>query len=114
MSYAGSGPHSRTSEVFIVMPETHAHQLEYFGTNSWETPFAQVDLRKYGGDASLSPFAKWHAYGDMPPWGEGPDPQRIYVEDGYEYLKREFPQLDYLGLCYVVEERLADEVGSEF
>jgi hypothetical protein len=35
--------------------------------------------------------------------GEGPEPHKIYEEDGYEYLKNEFPEMDYIERCEVVE-----------
>jgi hypothetical protein len=44
----------------------------------------------------------------MPPWGEGVQPQRIYAE-GYDYLKNEFPQLDYIEKCRIREERFESE-----
>lgn len=34
----------------------------------------------------------------------GPDPDRIYDEDGYDYLRANFPMLDYINRCYVVDE----------
>ena len=37
LAYAGSGPNSRTTEMFVVMPGTPAGQLQHFGTNPWET-----------------------------------------------------------------------------
>lgn len=96
MSYAGSGDNSRSTEVFIVMPGTAKHQLQYFGTNSWETPFGYIE------EEDLKTVSKWYAYGDMPPWGEGPDPQKIYMENGYEYLKNEFPDMSYIHTCKIV------------
>ncbi len=62
MSYAGRGKNSRSTEMFIVMPNTSLEQLNYFGQeNSWETPFAYVE------PADLAVVGSWHAYGDMPP-----------------------------------------------
>ena len=104
MAYAGSGPNSRSSEFFIVMPETPESQLEYFGTNPWETPFGYVDPEDV-----KNVVGAWHSYGDMPPWGQGPDPQKIYPKDGYEYLKREFPDLDYIESCDIVGESGVEE-----
>ena len=96
LSFAGSGPDSRTTEIFIVMPDAPRHQLEAFGTNSWETPFGSV------GDAEgLEIVGDLYSYGDMPPWGSGPESQRIYAE-GYEYLAKDFPELDYIDTCRVV------------
>eukprot|EP00546_Thalassionema_frauenfeldii_P001238 CAMPEP_0178933266 /NCGR_PEP_ID=MMETSP0786-20121207/23161_1 /TAXON_ID=186022 /ORGANISM="Thalassionema frauenfeldii, Strain CCMP 1798" /LENGTH=304 /DNA_ID=CAMNT_0020610817 /DNA_START=44 /DNA_END=955 /DNA_ORIENTATION=+ len=98
MSYAGSGPDSRTTEMFIVMPDTPPHQLEYFGTNPWETPFAVVDPRDVA-----EVVGNWYAYGDMPPWGQGPDPQKIYEPKGYdEYLPQNFPKMDFIRTCRIV------------
>lgn len=99
LSYAGSGPDSRSTEVFVVMPGVAPHQLSAFGAdNSWETPFGYVvkeDLE--------SVVNQWYAYGDMPPWGEGPDPQEIYRKGGYdEYLKTKFPKMSYLQKCRIV------------
>ncbi|KAI2491117.1 peptidyl-prolyl cis-trans isomerase [Fragilaria crotonensis] len=106
MSYAGSGPDSRSSEIFIVMPDTGEAQLAYFGKeNSWETPFGFVEPE------SMSTVAQWYDYGDMPPWGSGPDPQLIYEEDGYEYLKREFPKLSYINECRILSSESND--GTE-
>jgi len=99
MSYAGSGKNSRSTEMFIVMPDTPIEQLIYFGQeNSWETPFAYVE------PADLGIVGSWHAYGDIPPWGKGPDPQHIYPKDGYDYLQKNFPELDYIRGCAIVPE----------
>jgi len=103
-SYAGSGKDSRTTEIFVVMPGTSETQLKYFGANSWETPFAYLD-----GPIEDSPVPRWYAYGDMPPWGEGPASSEIYLEHGYEYLAKKFPNLDYLGRCFVVGDREVKE-----
>jgi len=106
MSFAGSGPNSRSTEMFIVMPDTPEGQLEYFGKNPWETPFGYVK--------ELGVVDKWYSYGDMPPWGEGPDPQKIYRKDGYHYLKTEFPSMSYIEKCEIVWDSLdKDRVVEE-
>jgi cyclophilin family peptidyl-prolyl cis-trans isomerase len=98
LSYAGAGPNTRTTEVFVVMPDTEQGQLDYFGINPWETPFGYV------AHVEDSPVPRWYSYGDMPPWGKGPDSSKIYEVDGYDYLEREFPELDYLGTCTIVHD----------
>lgn len=104
MSYAGSGADSRSNEVFIVMPDASDEQLSYFGSeNPWETPFGYVE------PDSFATVQGWYEYGDMPPWGSGPDPQRIYDEDGYEYLKRDFPKLSYINECRIISSESADD-----
>lgn len=99
IAFAGSGPDSRSSEMFFVMPDTPKHQLEHFGTNPWETPFAVVDPHHVR--EVLHKLI--NEYGDMPPWGEGPDPQKIYRKGGYAYLERDFPGLAYFTTCAVRE-----------
>lgn len=111
VSFAGSGPDSRTTEIFAVMPDTPDYQLAAFGRNPWETPFATLD------PARLASYD--NHYGDMPPWGKGPDPQRIYRVDGYSnYLAKHFPNIQYLGTCQVgptaKSRRLFREEDDEF
>ena len=112
VSFAGSGHDSRTTEIFIVMPGASQHQLDAFGQNSWETPFAIIE-----GDVENSALTKlYDGYGDMPPAGGGPDSRRIYAEDGYShYLPEQFPKLDFIDRCYVVDEvGLRDFSEGEF
>lgn len=104
LAYAGSGPNSRTSEMFFVMPDAPAHQLKAFGTNPWETPFGRVSDA-----ASLAVVGSFFSYGDMPPWGKGPDPNRLNAE-GYGYLAAEFPRLDYLAQCRIFDDDDGEEL----
>ena len=100
IAYAGSGPDSRSTEMFFVMPDTPKHQLDHFGTNPWETPFAVCDP---GAVRDVLPKLA-NPYGDMPPWGNGPDPQKIYRRGGYDdYLAADFPELAYFTECTVDE-----------
>lgn len=108
MSYAGSGANSRSTEVFIVMSDTSQRQLDFFGTNPWETAFGYVE------QDTMDTVDKWEAsYGDMAPWGNGPDPQEIYQKDGYEYLKQNFPNLSYLQECKIVKAQPSEEKEEE-
>ena len=91
------------------MPDTPSGQLAYFGKNPWETPFAVAD------EASVRDVLPKlvNPYGDMPPWGKGPDPQKVYRRDGYEYLAREFPELAYYEFCRVVEKPMPSGSGHD-
>lgn len=101
MSYAGYGSNARTTQLYIVMPGAHPGMLanEFGKKDPWGTPpFGYVDptdLEKV--------VNNWHAYGDQPPRGHGPLPQKIYEQDGYShYLKNEFPYMDYIQTCQIV------------
>jgi peptidyl-prolyl cis-trans isomerase A (cyclophilin A) len=98
MSYAGHSKNSRTTEMFVVMPGASPNQLANFGsTNPWETPFGFVDPEDLNAVVD-----QWHAYGDMPPWGKGPDPQAIYEKSGYDkYLALDFPEMSYIHYCQI-------------
>lgn len=91
LSFAGNGANSRATHMFITLGE----KIDALGTMPWETPFAYIE------PASLQKtVAQFNTgYGDMPPWGAGPDPQKITVADGAAYLKHNFPQLDYINSC---------------
>ena len=79
--------------------------LSSFGKESWETPFGFV------GKFEESVVTDWYdGYGDKPPNGYGPDPQKIYAADGYEYLKEEFPMMDYINSCVIIREHRSDEL----
>jgi peptidyl-prolyl cis-trans isomerase A (cyclophilin A) len=83
ITYAKSGPASRTTQVFINLQDNFS--LDKLGF----PPFGKVasgmdivDLLHKG-------------YGDGPPSGVGPEQSRIRAE-GNEYLERYFERLDYI------------------
>jgi len=119
ISFAGNNPHTRSTEVFIVMPDTKQVYLDRFGTiNPWETPFAIIEnfdsiiitnpspnskSNTNTKTISKSVANKWHSYGDASPLGSGPSRDRMFQKDGYEYLKKEFPKMDYIEECHVID-----------
>merc|ERR1719401_71329 len=113
ISFAGSGHDSRTTEIFVLMPGAPKKQVENLGENSWEIPFALID-----GDINKSALKRvYSGYGDMPPFGNGPDTSKIYEADGYtKYLPKKFPLLDYINSCYIVDEVgiSGDQLYEEF
>jgi peptidyl-prolyl cis-trans isomerase A (cyclophilin A) len=83
MTFATSGPDSRTTQVFISLVN-----------NDW------LDSRGF------APFGKvvsgmdvidklYGEYGESPPKGNGPEQSRIQME-GNAYLNKSFPKLDYI------------------
>lgn len=98
ISFAGSGPNSRSSQLFIAYRPANS-----LGKQLWETPIGTViegmeTIRSLNSD-----------YGDMPPWGHGPEQHKIRKE-GKAYIEEEFPKLDYFIRCSV--ERVVGEIND--
>ena len=104
VSFAGSGPNSRSSHLFVAYGAN-----DNFGRELWETPIGTVVegmdiLRKFNSD-----------YGDMPPWGHGPEQHKINSL-GEKYITQEFPKLDKFLTCVVLRDRkvqVVEEVEEE-
>ncbi len=72
------------------------------GTQLWETP---VGVVVRGMDTLLSLNSE---YGDMPPWGNGPEQWKIN-KYGLAYVNKEFPHLDKFLTCHVVHKEQENE-----
>ena len=97
ISYAGSGPNSRTSQLFFSLTNQNAN----FGTELWETPIGVVTT---GMDAIKELY---HEYGDGPPFGHGPAQGRIHT--GRAYIDEHFPLLDSFQECHTERIRPTKE-----
>ncbi|KAL7539809.1 hypothetical protein ACHAXR_009633 [Thalassiosira sp. AJA248-18] len=89
MSFAGSGPNSRTSQLFIAYDRAGG-----LGNSPWETPFGEVV------DGMDNVRNLYSGYGDMPPWGKGPQ-QGPIRNRGSSYIEEDFPMLDKFQECTV-------------
>eukprot|EP00533_Pseudo-nitzschia_delicatissima_P012870 CAMPEP_0197264016 /NCGR_PEP_ID=MMETSP1432-20130617/1541_1 /TAXON_ID=44447 /ORGANISM="Pseudo-nitzschia delicatissima, Strain UNC1205" /LENGTH=300 /DNA_ID=CAMNT_0042728609 /DNA_START=57 /DNA_END=959 /DNA_ORIENTATION=- len=87
ISYAGSGPNSRTSQLFFSYGSSKS-----LGTQLWETPIGKVI-------EGMDNAKDFHSYGDMPPWGKGPVQGKIY--NGPQYIEENFPLIDKFSTCTV-------------
>lgn len=92
ISFAGSGPNSRTSHLFIAY-----RAGDNFGRELWETPIGTVvdgmdNIKKLN-----------HEYGDGAPWGKGPTQHKINTL-GNRYIEEEFPHLDKFLTCHVIHD----------
>lgn len=97
VSYAGGGPNTRSTQIFIAFED-----LDFLGKEPWETPFGRI-VEGFEVIDSL-----YTGYGDIAGFNEaGPDQQRLYRE-GNQYLRENFPQLDYIESCEFV--KLAEEL----
>lgn len=89
LSFATSGPNSRTTQLFINLGDNS--QLDEMG-------FSPVGEVVEGMDVVESLYA---GYGEGAPRGDGPAQDRIESE-GNEYLRSEFPELDYVERARIV------------
>ena len=100
VSFATSGPHSRTTQFFIN-----------YGDNS------NLD------DMGFSPFGKviegmevvdkfYSGYGEGAPRGRGPSQERITAE-GNAYLEKSFPKLDYIKEASIVEDSEPEKAATD-
>lgn len=78
-----SMPNSRTTQLFIN-----------YGNNSRLDPSGFAPIGKVISGMEVVDHL-YSGYGEGPPWGSGPDQSKIAAE-GNQYLKREFPELDYI------------------
>ena len=90
VSFATSGPDTRTTQVFINFGDNK--RLDAMGF----TPFAKVIK-------GMEVVDKLHAgYGEGAPSGRGPTQDRIDSE-GNAYLAKEFPQLDFIKKASIIK-----------
>lgn len=83
ITYATSGPNSRTTQVFINFGDNSRLDRDGF------SPFGQVTSGMNVLDAL------YNGYGEGAPDGKGPHQGRVQAE-GNAYLNKEFPRLDFV------------------
>ena len=92
LSYAGGGPNTRSSQLFIAF-----EFLDFLGNEPWETPFGEV----VEGHQVLDDLYK--GYGEMTPFNEhGIDQQKIQTY-GNHYVRKNFPETDFLISSRIIE-----------
>ncbi len=90
LTYAMAGPNTRTTQLFINYGDNARLDAAGF------PPFGQVVT---GMDVMDKIYS---GYGEGAPNGMGPEQGRLQAE-GNEYLKKEFPKLDYIKNATLVE-----------
>jgi peptidyl-prolyl cis-trans isomerase A (cyclophilin A) len=84
VTYAKPGPNARTTQLFINLKDNRGN-LDSQG-------FAPIGQVVDGMPVVESLYA---FYGEIPPAGQGPDPNKI-EQQGNEYLEAHFPRLDFI------------------
>jgi len=105
LAYAGSGPNSRSSQLWLSFGTGVA------GKEPWETPVGYVapqdglDLV----DSINTQYADMAAFG-----GNAPD-QSVFKQGvtGLEYLRTKYPEIDYFESCVVTDERLDNQQAGK-
>jgi peptidyl-prolyl cis-trans isomerase A (cyclophilin A) len=92
LSFATAGPNTRTTQLFINTRDNA--RLDAMG-------FAPIGKVLKGMDVVDQLYAD---YGEGAPAGKGPSQRRIQQE-GNEYLKRDFPKLDFIKKAVIVPQR---------
>jgi peptidyl-prolyl cis-trans isomerase A (cyclophilin A) len=88
VSFAGGGPNTRSTQIFIAFED-----LDFLGKEPWETPFGQV----VAGHDTLNKLHK--GYGEIHPFNkDGPNQNKIFNR-GNEYIRTEFPLIDFIRSC---------------
>lgn len=92
ISFAGGGQNTRSSHLFVTLGK-HVSSL---GREVWETPIGYVTEQSFNEVVS-----RWETkYGDMPMFGgHSPDPGKMSQRGGAQYVKNDFPDLDYILSC---------------
>ena len=86
LSFAGGGKNTRTCQLFIAYTDQ-----PHLGAQPWEVPIGQ--LATAASFEVLDSF--YQGYGDMAPWGSGPD-QHELVKQGNKYIRKSFPKIDFI------------------
>jgi peptidyl-prolyl cis-trans isomerase A (cyclophilin A) len=97
LSFAGGGANTRNAQTFF----TYGDQ-DFLGKEPWETPFGRI---KQTSENTRTMDNIYKGYGDIPPFGNGPDQQEIF-KYGNAYLRSKFPLVSYITSCNL----LIDEI----
>lgn len=93
-AYAGAGPNSRDTQMFMAFQDN-----KYLGGGSpWEIPFAQL----FGENSFITLSKIYTGYGEKPSQGK-------IMNRGAQYIKDEFPLVDFITGCIVTRENIPEE-----
>ena len=91
VAYAGSGENSRGNQLIVALDDNQ----RLGGGSPWEVPFGEVV-----GKESYETLTKiYTGYGE-----KGPSQAMLHREGSSERIAKDFPQLDYITKCTLVDE----------
>jgi cyclophilin family peptidyl-prolyl cis-trans isomerase len=100
LAYAGSGPKSRSKQLIMSLVANGP----LAGGSPWEVPWGELV-----GPESFETLGKINTeYGE-----HGPPQGRLSKEGASEAIRQEWPNLDYINSCQLVDERVQDDLVEE-
>jgi peptidyl-prolyl cis-trans isomerase A (cyclophilin A) len=97
---AASAPNTRNTQVFINLKDNSALDGQGFAPFGRVVDGLDVVTKLYGG------------YGDGPPFGSGPDQERL-TNEGKAYIDKNFPKLDSIKSAVIVKPTAGASPTSE-
>lgn len=92
MAYAGGGVNSRNNQLIVALNNNGP----LAGGSPWEVPWGELV-----GEHSFETLSKvYTGYGE-----NGPKQAKLWREDYMDLIQQDFPKLDLINSCYVVEEK---------
>lgn len=92
LAYAGSGKNSRSNQLIVALADNGG----LGGGSPWEVPWGEV----VGEESFRTLDNIYTGYGE-----KGPSQGRLHKEGSSEGVQKDFPNLDYLLSCDVIDSR---------
>lgn len=96
LAYAGSGKNSRGRQLIVALKDNGP----LAGGSPWEVPWGEL----VGPDSFQTLGKIYTGYGE-----KGPPQGRLMKEGVSDSVKQEWPKLDYIKTCQVVDEKLQEQ-----
>ena len=96
LAYAGSGKNSRGTQLIMAIKENGP----LAGGSPWEVPWGEL----VGSDSYITLSKIYTGYGE-----KGPPQGRLMKEGASDSIRKEWPKLDYINSCAVVDEKVQNK-----
>lgn len=96
LAYAGAGKNSRGTQLIVALKDNGP----LAGGSPWEVPWGEIV-----GAESFQTLSKiYTGYGE-----KGPPQGRLMREGASDAVKKQWPKLDYINKCQLMDERFQEE-----